>query len=178
MEETHKTVVTISMIKVNILVLIASIGMMAVALYIHVLLFGNAVLTVTLPGFLLFLTVMFIFIVLHEAIHLIGFRYIGGVPKRELDWGFNWKMMVAYAHVKRPITVKQMKKVLLLPFVPTGLLPFLAGISINAVPLTIMGVILTAGCFGDFVLYRKLLKFPEHALVLDRPAKPGFTVYE
>lgn len=178
MQDKRKTVVAISMNKVNILVLITSLGMLAVVPFLHVLLYGDASLTVTLSGFSLFVAAMIIFVVLHEAIHLIGFRYIGGVPKQELNWGFNWKMMVAYAHAKKPITVKQMKKVLLLPFVPTGLLPLMIGIAINNLPLSILGVILTAGCIGDFILYRKLGKFPEHALVLDHPSKPQFTVSE
>jgi hypothetical protein len=178
MEEKSKTVVAMSMVKVNILVLIAAVGMVVGVTIIHVLLFGNAELTFNLSGLFLFLVAMIIFVVIHEAIHLIGFRYIGGVPKEELDWGVNWKLGVAYAHTKKPITVKQMKKVLLLPLIPTGLLPIVIGVSIDYFSLSLLGVILTAGCFGDLILYQKLLKFPEHALVLDHPSKPQFKVYE
>lgn len=178
MKEKSETVEIVSMIKVNILVLIAAIGMTVCVSVIHVLLFGAVELTLNLTGFLLFLVAMIVFVCIHEAIHLIGFRYIGGVPKEELAWGVNWKMGVAYAHAKKPITVKQMKKVLLLPFIPTGLLPLVIGVSFNYFPLSLMGVILTVGCVGDFILYQKLLKFPEHALVQDHPSKPQLTVYE
>ena len=59
---------------------------------------------------------MIVLVCIHEAIHLIGFRYIGGIPWSELKWGVNWKLGVAYAHSKQAVTVKQMKKVLMLPF--------------------------------------------------------------
>ena len=177
MEKEHKTVVSISMVKANILVFIVSIAMLAGVPFLHVLLFGSAGLTVTPTGLFLFLAAIVIFVCLHEAIHLIGFRYIGGVPKQELAWGINWRMGVAYAHAKKPITVKQMKKVLLLPCIPTGLLPLVIGVSIDYLPLSILGVILTTGCIGDFILYQKLMNFPDHALVEDHPSKPQFTVY-
>ncbi|GAB3790924.1 DUF3267 domain-containing protein [Virgibacillus kimchii] len=177
-KRNNGVVVSISMVKVNILVLLACMAMLAGVIFIHVLIFESAELAVTFSGMLLFLIAMTIFVVLHEAIHLIGFRYIGGVPKKELDWGVNWKMGVVYAHAKRPVTVKQMKIVLLLPLIPTGILPLIIGISFNYLPLSILGVILTAGCFGDLVLYQKLLKYPHQAFVLDHPSKPQFTVYE
>lgn len=178
MEEKKETVVSISMGKLNIVVLLATIGMLFGVLVLHLLLFGEAQVTFTFPGLLLFLAGMIIIVVIHEAIHLIGFRYIGGVPRKELAWGVNWKMGVAYAHAKKPITVEKMKKVLMLPFVPTGLLPLILGVSMDLLPLSFLGVILTAGCFGDVALYRKVMKFPDGALVLDHPTKPQFTVYE
>ncbi|WP_100012506.1 DUF3267 domain-containing protein [Lentibacillus sediminis] len=173
-----ETVVFISMGKLNIVVLLATIGMLFGVLVLHLLLFGGGAITFTFSGLLLFLAGMIIMVVIHEAIHLIGFRYIGDVPRKELAWGVNWKMGVAYAHAKKPITVAQMKKVLMLPFVPTGLLPLILGVSMNFLPISMLGVILTVGCFGDVALYRKVMKFPDEALVLDHPTKPQFTVYE
>ncbi|MFC2949386.1 DUF3267 domain-containing protein [Virgibacillus sediminis] len=178
MEQKSETVVSVSMLKLNVWVLAASIVLLVGVGLLHVLLFGEASLTVTFSGLLLFFIAMMVIVCLHEVIHLVGFRYIGGVSRQELAWGFNWKMGVVYAHAKKPITVEQMQKVLLLPLVPTGLLPMVLGVALDHFSLSILGVLLTAGCFGDFVLYRKLSKFPGHATVLDHPSKPEFTVYE
>ena len=102
---------------------------------------------------------MLVIVCIHEAIHLIGFRYIGGVPWSELKWGVNWKLGVAYAHSKQAITVKQMKKVLMLPFLPTGILPIVIGLATNMPSISFLGILLTAGCMGDIALYQKFQSF-------------------
>lgn len=178
MEQKNETVVSISMVKLNIFALIATVGMIFGVMSAHVLFFGEVSLTISLSGLLWFLIAMIVIICIHEAIHLTGFRFIGGLPRSELAWGVNLKMGVAYAHAKKAITVKQMKKVLLLPLIPTGLLPLIIGVLINSPALSVLGAIMTAGCFGDLVLYRKVAKFPGDTLVLDHPSKPQFTVYE
>ncbi|RKQ34728.1 metalloprotease family protein [Oceanobacillus halophilus] len=178
MESRKETVVAISMKKMNIYLFILTIFMFFAVHIVHVLLYGEVKMTVTLSGMLLFLLAMLIIICLHEAIHLVGFHYIGGVPWKEMAWGVNLKLGVAYAHSKQTVTVKQMKKVLLLPLLPTGILPLLVGIGIDFPALSILGVILTIGCFGDLILYKKLLPFSDHALVIDHPTKPQFKVYE
>ncbi|MFD1361277.1 DUF3267 domain-containing protein [Lentibacillus salinarum] len=178
MQQTRETVISISMVKLNIMALLTIIGMFYAVGMVHKAIFGEAVLTVTLPGLFLFLMVMTVTVGVHEAIHLLGFRYIGGVPRHELAWGINWKLGAAYAHTKKPITVHQMKQVALLPLIPTGLLPLALGLLLDYLPLSILGVILLAGCLGDLALYRKLRSFPNSALVRDHPSKPQFTVYE
>lgn len=173
-----ETVVSFSMIKLQMYLTIATAAMIVGVLFIHTVLYSEGEISFTFSGFLLFIAGMAVIIILHEAIHLAGFRYIGGVPWKEMSWGVNLKLGVAYAHAKRPITVQQMKKVLLLPFVPTGLLPLVLGIVMNLPAVSILGALLTAGCLGDLALYRKLLTFSNDSLVIDHPTKPQFTVYE
>ncbi|PDZ60298.1 diaminopimelate epimerase, partial [Bacillus cereus] len=74
--------------------------------------------------------------------------------------------------------VKQMKKVLMLPFLPTGILPIVIGLATNVQSISFLGILLTASCIGDIALYQKVSKFPEDAQVKDHPSKPQFTVYE
>jgi hypothetical protein len=178
LDKRKETVVSISMMKLQIYLFIATIVMIFGVLFLHAALYSEGAINFNLAGFLLFLAGMIVIIILHEAIHLAGFRYIGGVPWKEMSWGVNLKLGVAYAHAKRPVTVHQMKKVLLLPFIPTGLLPIVLGIAMNLPSLSILGALLTAGCFGDLVLYQKLLRFSNDSLVIDHPTKPQFTVYE
>ncbi|QKY70696.1 DUF3267 domain-containing protein [Lentibacillus sp. CBA3610] len=178
MDYKQGTVVSISMVKLNIWALIVTIVMLFGVPIIHLAIFGEAGFTVTLPGLILFLAAMIIIVCIHEAIHLMGFRYIAGVPRQELAWGINWKLGAAYAHAKKPVKAVHMKKVLLLPLIPTGILPLALGVSIDLLPLSFLGIILMTGCLGDIALYRKLAKFPNSALVLDHPSKPQFTVYE
>lgn len=51
-----------------------------------------------------------IFIVLHEAFHLIGFMMFGGAKFKELDYGINLKLGIAYATTVKPLTNSAMKK--------------------------------------------------------------------
>ncbi|WP_264740435.1 DUF3267 domain-containing protein [Cytobacillus firmus] len=178
MENKKQTVVSISMMKLQVYLFIATIVLVFGALFLHAVIYGGGEMSFDLISMLLFLAGMAVIVILHEAIHLAGFRYIGGVPWSEMSWGVNLRLGVAYAHAKQPVTVQQMKKVLMLPFIPTGLLPLVLGIVLNMPGLSILGAILTVGCFGDLVLYQKLLRFPNDALVIDHPTKPQFTVFE
>lgn len=178
MESKRATVVSISMMKLQIYLFFATMALIVGVLFLHAVIYGGGEMTFGITGMLMFFTGMFLIILVHEAIHLAGFRYIGGVPWKELTWGVNWKIGVAYAHAKQPVTVQQMKKVLLLPFIPTGLLPLVLGIVLNMPGISILGAIMTVGCVGDLALYQKILKFPKDALVIDHPNKPQFTIYE
>ncbi|EEL32213.1 MULTISPECIES: DUF3267 domain-containing protein [Bacillus cereus group] len=178
MDKGKETTVTVSMVKLNIYSFFIIFALAIGISFLHALFLGGFQVEFTLPVMFLLIIGMIVLICIHEAIHLIGFRYIGGVPWSELTWGVNWKLGVAYAHSKQVITVKQMKKVLMLPFLPTGILPIVLGLAMNLEPLSFLGVLLTASCIGDIALYQKVSKFPDDALVKDHPSKPQFTVYE
>ncbi|EJS73602.1 DUF3267 domain-containing protein [Bacillus cereus] len=178
MDNRKETTVTVSMVKLNVYAFLIIVALSFVISFLHALLPGGVQVEITLPTVFLFIIAMIVLICIHEAIHLIGFRYIGGVPWSELKWGVNWKLGIAYAHSKQVITVKQMKKVLILPFVPTGILPIVLGLATNMQSISFLGILLTAGCIGDIALYQKVSKFPDDAQVIDHPSKPQFTVYE
>ncbi|PEX91699.1 DUF3267 domain-containing protein [Bacillus cereus] len=178
MDNRKETTVTVSMVKLNVYSCCIAFALSIGIGFLHALLSGGIQVEITLPTMFLFIIAMILLICIHEAIHLIGFRYIGGVPWSELKWGVNWKLGIAYAHSKQVITVKQMKKVLMLPFLPTGILPIVIGLATNMQSISFLGILLTAGCIGDIVLYQKVSKFPDDAQVLDHPSKPQFTVYE
>ncbi|WP_433773781.1 DUF3267 domain-containing protein [Bacillus wiedmannii] len=178
MYNRKETTVTVSMVKLNVYSCCIAFALAIVISFLHSLLSGGIQVEITLPTMFLFIIAMIVLICIHEALHLIGFRYIGGVPWSELKWGVNWKLGIAYAHSKQVITVKQMKKVLMLPFFPTGILPIVIGLATNMQSISFLGILLTAGCIGDIALYQKVSKFPDDAQVLDHPSKPQFTVYE
>ncbi|MGF2768860.1 DUF3267 domain-containing protein [Bacillus cereus] len=178
MDKRKETTVTVSMVKLNVYAFLIIFVLAFGISFLHALLSGGVQVEITLPTVFLFIIAMIVLVCIHEAIHLIGFRYIGGVPWSELKWGVNWKLGVAYAHSKQAVTVKQMKKVLMLPFLPTGILPIVLGVAMNLEPLSFLGILLTAGCIGDIALYQKVSKFPDDAQVIDHPSKPQFTVYE
>lgn len=131
----------------------------------------------TIVGIILFFTLYIVFIVLHEAFHLIGFMIFGGVPFKSLKYGVNLELGVAYATTDRPLPNHAMKKALLLPFWATGVLPTLVGFYVNSTVLLLVGACLMAGAIGDFAMYKELRKYPKDALVQDDPNLPKLYVY-
>ena len=118
-----------------------------------------------------------VLIVIHEAFHLIGFMLFGRVPYKDLDYGVNLKLGVAYATTKKPLTNAAMKKALLLPFWMTGVIPTIIGLALDNFLIGIVGALLMAGAIGDFYMYKALRKYPNNATVKDDPKEPKLYVY-
>ena len=130
-----------------------------------------------LSGFILFVVLYIVLIILHEAFHLIGFMLFGGVPFKSLKYGINLELGVAYATTDKPLPNHAMKKALLLPFWTTGIVPTIAGYYFNNTILLLAGAFLIGGAVGDFAMYKELRKYPKHALVEDDPQLPKLYVY-
>ena len=129
-------------------------------------------------GLLLFITGYMLFIVLHEIFHLIGFVIFAKVPWRSLDYGFNLKLGVAYATTSEAVQNKAMKKVLILPFWTTGVLPALVAIAINSPLLALLAAWLMAGAAGDFAMIKELRHVNDNAWIKDDPELPKLYVFE
>lgn len=126
----------------------------------------------------LFLILYIVLIVLHEIFHLIGFMLFGKVKYKELNYGLNLKLGVAYATTTKLLTNKAMKQALLLPFWTTGVVPTLFGFVLDSYMLVLLGAVLIAGAIGDFYMYKELRKFPNQALVKDDPELPRLYIYD
>ncbi|MBD8033649.1 DUF3267 domain-containing protein [Solibacillus merdavium] len=131
----------------------------------------------TLLDFFYFFAAYILLIILHEAFHLIGFMLFGGVPYKELDYGINLQLGVAYATTKKPLTNAAMKKALLLPFWTTGIVPTVIGLMLDNFLIVIIGALLIAGAMGDFYMYKELRKYPNEATVRDDSKEPKLYVY-
>lgn len=134
--------------------------------------------TFSISGILFFIIGYAVLIFLHELFHLIGFILFAKVPISSLDYGLNLDMGVAYATTIQPIPVKAMKKTLLLPFWMTAILPGIIGYWIGDQILVLLAAMLAAGAYGDFYMYKALLKEPDNAWVIDDPELPRLHIYD
>lgn len=132
----------------------------------------------SLGGTCLFLVGYVVLIVVHELFHLVGFVLFGKVPVSSLSYGLDLKMGIAYATTKSPIQNHAMRKVLLLPFWTTAFIPTVAGFWIDSQVLVLLGAMLTAGAFGDFLMYRELRKEKNAAWIIDDPSLPRLHIYD
>ena len=128
-------------------------------------------------GILLFIIGYLLLIVLHELFHLIGFLLFAKVKWSSLNYGVIWEMGVAYATTSTPVQNRAMRKVLMLPFWTTAVVPTAIGFWIDSQVLVLLGAMLAAGAAGDFLMYRELLKEKKEAWVVDDPKLPRLLVY-
>lgn len=128
-------------------------------------------------GIVGFIAGYFLLIVLHETFHLIGFLIFGKVKRSSLNYGVIWEMGVAYATTSTPVQNRAMRKVLLLPFWTTAVVPTLIGFWLDSQVLVLLGAMLAAGAAGDFLMYRELLKEKKDAWIVDDPELPRLLVF-
>lgn len=86
-------------------------------------------------------------------------------------------MGVAYATTTKLLSVKAMKRTLLLPFWLTGVIPATIGFMVNSNLWLFLGAWLIAGAIGDFMMYTQLQKYPKNYLVKDDPHYPKLYIY-
>ncbi len=132
----------------------------------------------SLINLVLFISGYIVLIVLHELSHLIGFVLFGKVPWSSLNYGVNLKLGIAYATTHEHLRNKAMKRVLLLPFWTTGVLPTVIGLWMNHSLLVLLGAFLIAGAVGDFAMYKELRKVSNNAFIKDDPEHPKLYVYD
>lgn len=144
---------------------------------LNILIHKQSEIQFTLWNVLVFIIEFIILIILHEAFHLIGFIIFGKAKWKELNYGIDLKLGVAYATTTKPIKNKHMKKALLLPFWATGILPSVIGFIIGSNSLVLLGAWLIAGAIGDLYMYKELIKYPKNALVKDDPKLPILYIY-
>lgn len=148
-----------------------------VLLIIRFFLQGGLFLTFSLWYFLYAFIGYVLLIVLHEFFHLLGFRIFCNVPWKNMSYGINLKMGVAYATTDQLMDNKSIRKALLLPFWMTGVLPAIIGLYLNDGVLLFLGSALIGGAAGDFTMYKVLKNFPDDALVKDDPELPKLYIY-
>ena len=179
LQDTEPVVIELDIKKLMIDNIVITIGLAILFIAIQYICFKDFQFSFwqMIVGIILFFILYIVFIVLHEAFHLIGFMLFGGVPFKSLKYGVNLELGVAYATTDIPLPNYAMKKALLLPFWMTGVLPTLAGFYVNSTVLLLVGACLIAGAIGDFAMYKELRKYPNDALVQDDPNLPKLYVY-
>lgn len=121
------------------------------------------------------LVIFFISVVIHEAIHSIGYR-MGGAAWSEIKFGFQWQSLMPYAHCKVPLRASAYRLAVMLPGVLLGLIPAVIGIMARLDWLTLYGTAMLAGAVGDVMILALLMPLKADTLVQDHPSKPGFQI--
>lgn len=96
----RETVVTFSVLAVTIASFALTIGLIIIVAIMHGLLHNKSDFQITLGSLLFFIVCFLIGIIVHEIMHIIGFRYAGKVPWNKIVWGIDWKKALHMLKVK------------------------------------------------------------------------------
>ncbi|WP_075619694.1 DUF3267 domain-containing protein [Paenisporosarcina indica] len=176
--QTPTKIIELDLQQVGKTSLIWTIGFSVLLLLLNSLVHQDFSFDLSWIGLLLFIAGYIVLIVLHEAAHLIGFVTFARVPWSSLEYGFNLKLGIAYATTSEAVQNKAMRKVLILPFWVTGVLPAVIAIAINSPLLALLGAWLIAGAAGDFAMIKELRKVNDSAWIKDDPELPKLYIFE
>jgi len=117
-----------------------------------------------------------VLIVLHEAIHAIGWKFSSGLPWSAFTFGFLWRALAPYCHSKEPMSVTAYRIGGILPLIFTGIIPWLIGLAMADATITVLGTLLIAGGVGDIYVLWSLRNVPDSARVIDHESNAGCVV--
>jgi hypothetical protein len=130
-------------------------------------------LTTSFGETLLLLVNVVALVVLHEAVHAIGWVLFGRLPLSAITFGIDRKTLSPYAHSRLPMRMWGYRIGAVLPGIVTGLLPALYGAAANSAFWSWAGAVLLSGAAGDLYVLWLLRDLPGDAQVLDHPQKAG-----
>ena len=112
-------------------------------------------------------------ILVHEALHGIGFVWFGRLPWQAVRFGFQWQALAPYAHCTAPLSAAAYRGAVLLPGVVLGVIPALISVIFGLGGLAIYGIIMLMAAGGDFVIFWVIRRVPASATILDHSERPG-----
>lgn len=174
----NKRDISISMLRANLMTLLIGIPIALAQLSLFVVLRGAIHVNITMWGGMLFSTVLIVSVVAHELIHGLAWQVFGGASDASVSYGFQWRTLTPYAHLKGPVEVNTYRIVGLMPGLVLGILPYLLSLVLANVPLLMFSVIHTFAAGGDWLILWSIRKLPPGTRVEDQPSRAGCFVLE
>ena len=119
---------------------------------------------------------MFIWLIIHELLHGVGFAIFKEVSIKNLSLGMFLEKGVFYCMCKQKITKKVILTSLLFPLSIIGIITLIIGMVINSYTLVFLSVANIVSSIGDIVMTIYFLKTPNDIIYLDLDDCTSFTV--
>jgi hypothetical protein len=172
----NKRDLSISMARANLIVLFTSIPIALLQFLIFVMLHGMDNLGTTWGSALLIAIVLGV--VLHELIHGLSWVIFGRKPFSAIKFGFQWKTVTPYAHLKEPVEVNAYRIGGFMPGFILGIVPYFMSLLLGDGNLFWFSLIHTAAAGGDWLILWLIRKVKAGMLVEDHPTNAGCYVLE
>jgi hypothetical protein len=173
----NKRDLSISMARANIVVMFVSIPVAILQFAIFVMVHGLRKMETTL-GIGLFLGVLFLGVLAHELIHGLAWVIFGRKPFSTIKFGFQWKTLTPYAHLKEPAEINAYRIGGFMPGFFLGILPYIMSIVLGDGNLFWFGLIHTAAAGGDWLILWLIRNVKAGSQVEDHPTNAGCYVIE
>lgn len=173
----NKRDLSVSMARANVIVLFISIPIAMLQLLIFTAAHGIENLGMTW-NFMVLIAVVFLSVVLHELIHGITWMILGRKPFSAIKFGFQWKTITPYAHLKEPVEVNAYRIGGFMPGFVLGILPYILSLLLGDGNLFWFGLVHTAAASGDWLVLWLLRNVKGGMQVEDHPTNAGCYVLE
>jgi hypothetical protein len=112
-------------------------------------------------------------VVLHEALHAVGFLLFGRARPSTLHFGVDRATLSPYAGCRAPLPANAYRAAVLLPGVALGVVPVVGGLVGGTAWLTLWGAFMLVTAGGDLAVLLVLRGVPGRARVVDHPTRAG-----
>jgi len=173
----NKRDLSISMARANVVVLFISIPIAMLQFLTFNAVQGMENLGPTW-SFLVLIAVVFLGVVVHELIHGITWMIFGHKPFSAINFGFQWKTLTPYAHLKEPVEINAYRIGGFMPGLVLGILPYILSLLLGDSNLFWFGLVHTAAASGDWLILWLIRNVKSGMLVEDHPTNAGCYVLE
>ncbi|MBE6158080.1 MAG: DUF3267 domain-containing protein [Firmicutes bacterium] len=111
-------------------------------------------------NFALFMVIMFLYLILHEILHGIGY-IIGGTKIKNTKYGICLEKGFLYAMVMQEINKKNILISLQMPFMVIGVITYVIGIIFHLDLLVVLSIVNLMGASMDLMMFLYILKLPK-----------------
>lgn len=125
---------------------------------------------------LIFIVLIFMWLVLHELLHGIGFALFKEVDKKNITFGMFLEKGVFYCMCKQKINKKVILTSLLFPVTFIGVVTLIVGMVVNSFLLVYLSVLNIVSSIGDIVMTIYFLRAPDDIIYLDLDDCTSFSV--
>jgi hypothetical protein len=117
-------------------------------------------------------------LLLHEVVHLAGYRLFGRVPRGAARLSFGRAALAPQVRCDRPIRAGAYRRVLFLPALLLGIVPGLLATLIGSWPLLIWATWMLVAASGDFVALWAMRGVPADDSVRAHPTGVGCLIFD
>ena len=173
----NKRDLSVSMERANIFVLIVSVPVVVLQFILFDVIHGADKTESTWGLGWLFLAVV-LGIVVHELIHGLAWAVAGRKSFSAIKFGFQWKTLTPYAHLKEPVEVNAYRIGAFMPGFILGILAYFLSLALGDGNLLWFSLIHTAAAGGDWLILWLIRRVKAGSLVEDHPTNAGCYVLE
>jgi hypothetical protein len=173
----NKRDLSISMARANIVVLFISVPIVILQFAFFILLHGLKALEPTWSPSVLVVLVL-LGVILHELIHAISWIIFGQKSLSAVKFGFEWRTLTPYAHLKEPVEVNIYRLSGFLPGFLLGILPYILSLILGSSNLFWFSLFHTSAAGGDWLILWLIRNVKPGRQVEDHPTRAGCYVLE